>query len=526
MNQTKEQQILLILNDLYSIDTGFKKYEKELKEIISNIIASKPNIEIDERFKEKLHLLLIEKIQELKSKKELKNINFINMFMNSKFAYSAVGALLVAIILLPLIFLNQDKTDIPLNPIDSDISFNNKEQRAFGSLVFSDQSLSADEKGLITANAESSPIPGMGGSDSLSLLAPDAKSTSAIYPYPPIGIISYRFVYKGDPITLDQERVDVLRREKNSLSGLFLGNILNKMNLGIIDLKKFGGLNLKQLSLGQDSEDGYSIYIDFVEGRISISRNNMYYYKTETLRCSSVGEKCIPSPTLTISDIPEDSRIIEVAKKFLVGHGISIENCGAPEVNRYWEKQYGIAEDQTMYIPENISITYPLIINGMEVYDSYGNKQGMTVSVNIPEMQVTDVYNLTTQKYDSSSYEAETDFSKILDVAEKGGIYTGYYYNYNIGYSGDNGQGKVIELEIGAPRKVYMAFYNYNEGKSEELLAPALLFPIIEKPKDGYFYQDNIIVPLTKELLEAGSKYPTPIIPLLEKEVPPSLGVE
>jgi hypothetical protein len=525
MNQTKEQQISLILNDLYSIDAGFRRYEKELKEIILNIIASKPNIEIDERFKEKLHLLLIEKIQELKSKKEFKNINFINIFMNSKFAYSAVGALLVAIILLPLIFLNQGKTDIPSNPTDSNVSFNNKEQRAFGSLVFSDQSLSADGNGLIASNIESSPALGMGGSDSLSLLAPEAKSTSAIYPYPPSGIISYRFVYKGDPITLDQERVDVLRREKNSLSGSFLGNILNKMNLGIIDLKKFGGLNLKQLSLGQDSEDGYSIYIDFVEGRISISRNNMYYYKTETLKCSS-GEKCIPSSTLTLSDIPEDSRIIEVAKKFLVSHGISIENYGAPEVNRYWLKQYGIAEDQTMYIPENISITYPLIINGMEVYDSSGNKQGMTVSVNITEMKVTDVYNLTTQKYDSSSYEAETDFSKILDVAEKGGIYRGYYYNYNIGYTGDNGQdGKVVELEIGVPRKVYMTFYNYNEGKSEELLVPALLFPIIEKPKDSYFYQDNIIVPLTKELLEAGNGYPTPV-PLLEKEVPPSLGVE
>ncbi|MCX6738124.1 MAG: hypothetical protein NTY11_01755 [Candidatus Parcubacteria bacterium] len=519
MNQEKEQQILSILNDLYSIDAGFKNYEAELKKIVSNIIASKPNIEIDEKFKEKLHLLLIEKIQELKNKKELKSINFINVFMNSKFAYSAAGALLVAIILLPIIFLNQSKTEIPLNPIDSQASFNNKGERAFGSLVFSDQSLSTDGQGLTNTNTESSPVPGAGGGNSPVPLTPGAKSTSAIYSYPPVEITSYSFVYKGEPIVLDEANVNVLRREKNNWSGSFLGSILNKMNLGIINLEKFEGLNLKQLSLGQESDDGYSLYIDFVDGKISISRNNMYYLKNATITNCSSGEKCISSSSLTPSDIPEDSRLIEVAKKFLADHGISVDNYGAPEVNRYWEKDYGIIQDQSSYISENISITYPLIINGMGVYDSSGYKQGMTVSVNIPEMQVTDVYNLTTQKYDSSNYEAETDFNKILDVAKNGGIYRGY----NMGYV--NEQGKVVELEIGAPKKAYMTFYNYSEGKSEELLVPALLFPILEKPKDAYFYQDNIIVPLAKELLEADNGTPTPI-PLLKGIAPLSPGAE
>ena len=518
MSQEKEQQILSILRDLYSIDASFKQYESELKSIISDVIASRPKIEIDEQFKENLRLLLLQKIQELKDQKEFKSINFLNIFRNSKLAYSAIGALLVAIILLPLIFLNQSKTEIPISPMNSQISFNDKGNRAFGDLSFTSQDLSAGEKALDSSKSSSSAL-GTGESASPAPLAPGTGTetgteTGTIYPYPPAGIISYHFIYKGEPIVLDEANVNVLKRAKNSGTGFGLGAIIDKMNLGIVDLKQFGELDAKQLTLEQGGDNGYSLYINFTEGIISINQNSVYYLKNIAVSCAS-GEKCMPNSSLMPSDIPEDSRLIEVANKFLINHGISATNYGAPEVNRYWEEQWaelgimGLAP----YISNDISILYPLVINGIEVYDSSGNKQGMTVSVNIPEMQVSNLYNLTTQKYDSSSYEAETDFGKILKVAEQGGIYGGYY---------DYSQGQVVDIEIGAPQKVYMFFYNYDQGVSEELLVPALLFPIVEVPQDAFLYQKSIIVPLAKELLKESDNIIRPMpVPMIEEAVPP-----
>jgi len=517
MSQEKEQQILSILRDLYSIDASFKQYESELKSIISDVIASRPKIEIDEQFKENLRLLLLQKIQELKDQKEFKSINFLNIFRNSKLAYSAIGALLVAIILLPLIFLNQSKTEIPISPMDSQISFNDKGNRAFGDLSLTSQDLSAGEKALDSSKSSSSAL-GTGGSASPAPLAPETETrTGMIYPYPPAEITSYRFVYKGEPIVLDQANVNVLKREKNSETGLGLGAILDKMNLGIIDLKGFGGLDAKQLTLEQGGDNGYALYIDFAEGKISINRSSVYYLKIQEIavKCAS-GEKCTPNSPLAPSNIPEDSQLIELANKFLTNHGISATNYGMPEVDRYWEDQQWTEPGMIRsapYISEDISIIYPLVINGTEVYDSSGYKQGMTVSINIPEMQVINLYNLTTQKYDSSSYEAETDFGKILKVAEQGGIYGGYY-DYN--------QGKVADIEIGAPQKVYMFFYNYNQGVSEELLVPALLFPIVEVPQDAFLYQKSIIVPFAKELLKESDNIIRPMpVPMIEEAVPP-----
>lgn len=56
-----EKHILDILNDLYALDPSFREQEEELKKIIKNLLSSRPDVEIDEKFKQELkEKLLVE----------------------------------------------------------------------------------------------------------------------------------------------------------------------------------------------------------------------------------------------------------------------------------------------------------------------------------------------------------------------------------------------------------------------------------------------------------------------------------
>jgi len=54
----------------------------------------------------------------------------------------------------------------------------------------------------------------------------------------------------------------------------------------------------------------------------------------------------------------------------------------------------------------------------------------------------------------------------------------------------------------------YVKIWKFNEDKREnaELLVPAFVFPILEKPEGTYFWQERIIIPIVKELLDEADK--------------------
>jgi hypothetical protein len=195
---------------------------------------------------------------------------------------------------------------------------------------------------------------------------------------------------------------------------------------------------------------------------------------------------------LEISDVPGDEKLIEMANNFIKEHGINLSMYGDPEVEHSWKTNLvGLSEGRKANVPERISVIYPLVINNYYVYDQWGNKFGLRVDVNIRVMKVSSAYNLTSQNYEKSVYEAEMDFAEILKVAEKGGISTMRFPS----------NGKTVDVEIGTPTLVYMKTWNIQSTETNELLVPAFLFPITKQPEEGTMYQNNIIVPLAKEIL-------------------------
>ena len=475
MNQ--EKQIKAILADLYAIDSSFRNYEKELRKTILKILAAKPEVKFDERFKEELRLELLARIEELKAEKPVKVFrmpDFSNLFAAPKFAYALSGAIVCLLVLVPVLYFSNKAGYFltqPESKLVSNISTTRTTDNAWG-LLSTQETFDEAGKG--------------GGGDLSAAPVPMAEGEMMIARQ---DYVNYRYVYRGDEIILDEAQVEVWRRKKGEQARLGITHLLSNMDFGVFDLSTFKDVQLERIELSQDKELGYSIHISFYEGMVSINRN---YRKWEPLM--------MEHSSLNLSDIPDDARLLEVADNFIREHKINMANYGQPVINRYWERQSvpeGVFEEMA-YIPQEVSITYPLVINGSKVYEQGGNLFGLTVSVRIPEMKVGGLYNLCSQNYETSMYEAETDAEEILKVAEQGG--SNYWYPYY--------EGQTVEVELGTPERIYMRFMTYNQFESNELLVPALLFPITEGAEK--VYRQNVIVPLAKELLEVNEDIPVP----------------
>jgi hypothetical protein len=145
-------------------------------------------------------------------------------------------------------------------------------------------------------------------------------------------------------------------------------------------------------------------------------------------------------------------------------------------------------------VPEVLQVIYPQLLNGQLVWDEGGNsKAGVRVSVNLRNQEVEGIWNLTTNNYESSAYEAIQDFSEVIKIAEAGGW-------RNQGWFA-NGQ---AEVALGTPTRQLLKITNYQNGRSEELIVPALVFPV-EKSGSNIYYRSAVVVPLIKELLAKDS---------------------
>ncbi len=86
-------------------------------------------------------------------------------------------------------------------------------------------------------------------------------------------------------------------------------------------------------------------------------------------------------------------------------------------------------------------------------------------------------------------------------------------------------------LELGTPTLSYVRMWqSYNNNmQSRELYVPSMVFPVINEPEEGGFYQRSITIPIVKELLDSRpntppsepSPEPTPVDPVPPVEPSP-----
>ena len=499
-----KKQIKNILEELYKIDKSLKSYGPQLEEIVVRLIEAKPDIVIDEEFKKGLYQELMAKAGELKPLKN-KGVNLWQWIFARKLSYAFVGAVVIVVLMVGINYLVSKNRIEPFQPQSGSGNEFNKivlSDNAFGSLAIAEgdqQAQQLDTTG-VPAGRGGGGVGGSGADSSTISVMPEkiaqcvSGETGCIIPpyiYP-------EYTYTGGEINLDQSQVEVLRKKSKIEYASSFAGFLETFGFGLADLSAFDNTRIQTINLVQDKEFGYTIFINLDEGIISMDMNWLKWPQQQL------------ENQLRESDILSDEELIKITNQFIGEHRINMGSYGQPEVENTWRGDYVIAKAESrFYAPEIISVLYPLLIDGKQVYEQWGGKVGVRINVNLRYKRVSGLYNLSFQDYESSKYEAETDASRIIKIAERGGLNMYYYIMEGV---------ETTKIELDTPIQAYMIFWKYDEtSRSNQILfIPALVFPIKNLPAEGYYYQKNIIVPLAKELLDQNEQPPYPV-PLMKE---------
>lgn len=349
----------------------------------------------------------------------------------------------------------------------------------------------------LAPNATPMPAPVTGVATDVATTSPGSAgvsgkmaATDARMMMPPYEQKIYKYVYSGSGFTIQDAQMSVFQKKKNSMTADEAQGFLKNFKISSINLSNFSALKLNSVSLAEDREYGLGLTVDFLEGNLSISKN---WTKWPQETC-----KDGVCPTTRLEDVLSDEKSLEVAKKFFQDYQINLSSYGQPYVNNDWKKEYAKVSDKSLaWIPNSVTVIYPLQIENKTVYEEYGQAKGITVTIDVKTGRVTDVYGMEKLDFDASNYATETDTAKILEVAQNGGR------SWNFGTmpypQPDNTNTKTIDVRLGEPEMTYVHLSDYQDGVSKEYLVPALMFPVLDQPKEGEYFQSQVIVPVIQE---------------------------
>ncbi len=321
--------------------------------------------------------------------------------------------------------------------------------------------------------------------------------------YPNPDVVSYKFKYVGDKLTTLPDTESVLKRSKPVQPPTLIARLIRMFSFGLVDLGRFENPRMQSVSFIEDREYGLSATIDLNYGTINMYQN---WEKWPQPQYGCYGYSCGSIPRLLPADVPTDEELIKIADQFMADYQISREGLGKPIVYDYsnWRILYDQAEDKdSIYIPEQLNVIYPLILEEKDVYDESGMPSGINITIDIRSKRVSNMYGLETKQYQKSEYKSETNTDRLLEIANRGG-YRNYVYEY---------PGKVVTLELGTPTiSMVKMWYSQNmTGPGEELYIPAYVFPIKNGTQNNY-WRKNVIVPLVRDILDnENPQYPQPV---------------
>ena len=470
----ENNDIQKFIDDLYKIDPSLRSHESELRKTVASILKSKPDALADESFREELRAKLL-KISDEKNVKR-------STFRPWMFATATAGIGMIAIAIMVA------KPDGQVTP-STGSSIAVLSPGAFGDLSTAGAAGKA-APGLGSADAISARPQGGGGGGGVGVPAPvtNGESVKMIAPgeWHPVYV---KYSYKGEPLTLDASAVDVYRRARYARPAT-PASLLTVSGLPL-DLSQFSG-RLDNYSMSEDKDFGYTVFVNTVEGSVSISQNWLRWPHPENL-CRD--EACYQQYRLTPESIPSDAEAIQIADRFLQDYGVDRTGFGMPVVqNNDWQIAYAKAEDKRYaYVPESIPVVYPVLVDGLPTYDEGGNVAGLYVSVNSRHRKVDNLAGLAASAFEKSSYPALTSSDEILGIVERGGIYGPTSYEPNA---------EVVEATVGTPEKVLLRVYApAADGIAQELFVPALRFPVTSTTdRTDIYVPKSIVVPLAESL--------------------------
>ncbi len=465
-----------ILAELYAIDPGLRDHEAALRPLLVQLAASRPDVTVDQTFARELRAKLVAVPVRPPVFQRV-----LNAMRVPAFATVTVGVAALAL----LLSRNLASPSIPAVTVSKDAS------GAFGALS--------------VVNAPS----GMGGGEGIRSQSGGGSATNAAYGTEDAKMMiwnptRYRYVYAGDAFEVKDATLPVYKREVRALSADALVSGLIPSVRGLFDLGAFKNLSLQSFSLVQNAPFGYALFVDLVNGGISMNANYTQWPRPDAA-CQD--EACFAQYRMTMGDVLEDAKVIQIANAFLKEHGVSLADYGAPRVDNAWRDVYAATtEPAGRYVPESATVVYPLRIEGSDTVNEAGAPAGLTVSVNMRHQRVDNLWGLSANAFRASEYAVEQDVSRLMSVLENGGGWPGMY----------SPDAKVVDVKVGEPSVVLMSTWMpAKDGTSGEVFVPALRFPVLEKPADQPWFAQAVMVPLPKEILDQRQQVPE-IMPMLK----------
>lgn len=488
------------LDDLYEIDPTLKAHEADIIPLVEKLMTSDPAAEPDSEFVKRLRMQLKERAADLTTPQ---SAGF------QKWLFALGGAVSAAVII-PVAFVAMDQMKSS-RPVVSDssalfsYSISEEGKEAFGPL----SGIAAD--GGMTRNQSGGG--GMGGGNPVPVpsMASEMMTTDAtapgigsggdakmIAPYP---MTRYEYVYAG---TLPELTSTVAVYKRNaSRKNVPFSAIGSSLNLGNIDLSSFDDLSLENVSFSQNKQYGYQLNVNLRESSVSIDAQ---WDQWPMGKCRT--DACFQAERVKLTDIPTDDQLVAIAQDFVKNHAIDVTHYGEPEVDMQWKRDYDRATNKVdAWIPDQIRVVYPLVIDGNEVSDQGGMPFGISVSVHIKSRRVMNVYGLMSRDYSKSDYAGVSDAKQITD-------YLAQLDNYAWMPEPEMRDVKTATVTLGEPVAGYSVYYTYKDNVNQELLIPVLTFPVTNVAGgDPYFYRSTVMVPLAAEMLkeQTGGGMPIPM---------------
>lgn len=287
-------------------------------------------------------------------------------------------------------------------------------------------------------------------------------------------VVAYEYIYSGELPDLTKLDNRVYKKVNVPLFTQAVSDSIKNLSFGDLSLDDFIDLKLQGFTMAETDPNGFNIYMDTVNGSISISKNSGYPQTFDS------------SITLKAGDMMSDTELIEKANQFLDNFGISRSDFGNPSIDRLWI-------DISTWVPDSMIVVYPIKINGYEVINLYGTPVGITVLVNQRTKEVDNFFSYVPFVLESSTYEFTHDPQTILSVAQRGGVWEYQPPNPNITYTS----------KLGEPTFTFAEHYQVDDhGNQQIFYVPALQFPVIETDEKTPYKKPFVIVPLVLEILQ------------------------
>ncbi len=463
-----------ILAELYDIDPTLREHEAELVPLIQKLLADDPAQKPSPAFVKKLRAELQAREHGAVEYPMAYSAPSAFSAFFGRFAYALAGAAAAVIIAVPVTLQWSQQGVLPLaSPEDGNESAMEKSGNSYG----------VTDMAATPAPTGNNPVYGrMQGGGGGGLGMGDAGTMSAVSSLvAPWNPVKYRL--EGDLPDLPAGEVTVLERTPRPLNVPF-SSIQSAFKDAAIDLSSFDNTTVESFTIAQRKPFGYYINVSMTDGSVSINQMWDQWPHPEN-DCRD--EACYRSLMPKISDIPADAEVIRIAGAFLADHDIDLSGYGDPVVDNFWRDQYAAAEDKQMaWVPDNVRVIYPLIVEGQIVNEAGGEPAGISVQVSVKHKRVSDVWGLTTYQFSRTQHEAVSQRSDVEEFLALAGSQTP--------------DAKTVILSN--PTKGLIRLYEYENNKNKELFVPALIFQVTGAPDVLGYSARTVAVPLAKDLLD------------------------